>query len=36
MRHGGQDLEREWDKLIAKGSLLRNNTLEIASKLARE
>jgi hypothetical protein len=33
---GGRDLERERDGLAAKGSLLRNNTTEIAKELARE
>jgi hypothetical protein len=32
----GRDLEREWDRLAAKGSLLRNNAPEIAKELARE
>jgi hypothetical protein len=36
MHHRGWDLKREWDGLAAKGSLLRNNAMEIARKLARE
>ena len=36
MHRGGHDLVRKLDGLAAKGSLLRNNTTEIAGKLARE
>jgi hypothetical protein len=36
MRRGGQDLKRERDRLAAKESSLRNDTAEIAGKLARE
>jgi hypothetical protein len=36
MRHGGRDLKIEQDGLAAKGSLLRNDAVEIAKELMRE
>ncbi len=36
MHCGDRDLEREQDGFAAKGSLLRNDTVEIAKEHARE